>query len=338
VTFKRRTGVYFWSIIVTTIGIILQTTGYILVNFENNWPKVFIIIICKIGWVSNVTGFAIVLWSRLHLVVYDPKILKWILIMILVNGFLCHTPLVVLEFGVISSNRAAYIRPIEVMEKIQQTIFTLQETIISGLYIYNTRKFLFGYATYTRNVIGILIGIQVLVITLDAGLTAFDYLEWITLKCTIHPFVYSIKLKLEFIILNQLLTIVKRGLIPNMRSINTPQFPGNDPAQVNPSGDGVRRSSLPLNHSTAAPASKEAMNASQTSGATSAAITVVQEVSVLSSNASTDVSMTSQNPDEHNLRDVVGSTEESAEEMTRPTSREKEMDDIERQYLGRYKA
>ncbi|PVH81814.1 hypothetical protein DL98DRAFT_350197, partial [Cadophora sp. DSE1049] len=210
VTFKRHTGVYFWSIIITTIGIVLQTTGYILKSFENSWPVVLVVIICKVGWVANVTGFSIVLWSRLHLVVRNPRILKWLLVIILIDGLVCHTPVVVFEFGLMTKHHDTYYRPMQIMERIQQTVFTLQETAMSCLYIYHTRKFLkIGYPMKTRKVIGLLLLVQLLVIALDAVLTLFDYTDKFTLKCTLHPLVYSIKLKLEFIVLNQLQSLVK---------------------------------------------------------------------------------------------------------------------------------
>lgn len=105
VTFKRHSGVYFWSIVITNLGIILQTTGYILKSFENPASDILTTIICKVGWVSNVTGFAIVLWSRLHLVVNNERLLKVVLWVIIVNGVICHTPIVVCEFGLTSANR-----------------------------------------------------------------------------------------------------------------------------------------------------------------------------------------------------------------------------------------
>lgn len=223
VTFKRHTGVYFWSIIITTIGLGLQTTGYILRSFENTWPVILVVIICKVGWVANVTGFSIVLWSRLHLVVRNPRILKWLLVLILVNGLLCHTPVVVFEFGLMTKHHHTYYHPMQIMERIQQTVFTLQETIMSCLYIYHTRKFLkIGYPMQTRKVIGFLLLVQLLVIALDAVLTLFDYTDKFTLKCTLHPLVYAIKLKLEFIVLNQLQTLVKRGLTPGLGAAAVP--------------------------------------------------------------------------------------------------------------------
>src|SRR3984885_9730672 len=183
VTFKRHSGLYFWSIIITTCGIALQTTGYILKEFKNDCPPILTTIICKLGWVSNVSGFSIVLWSRLHLVVRDPRILRLVLIMIIVDGILLQTPVVVFEFGLISRHHWEYVRPMEIMERIQQTIFTCQETIISSLYIYHTRRFLnSGYASHTRKVIGLLVAVQMLVICFDAGLTTFDYCNMFTLK------------------------------------------------------------------------------------------------------------------------------------------------------------
>ncbi|TLD32521.1 hypothetical protein E2P81_ATG05497 [Venturia nashicola] len=214
VTFRRHTGVYFYSIIITTLGLILQTTGYILKVFENSCPPVLVTIICKLGWVANVTGFSVVLWSRLHLIVDDPRILRGILIMIITNGIICHTPVVVFEFGLMSKQHSTYYLPMQIMERIQQTIFTIQETVLSSLYIYHTFRFLSaGYATHTRNVITLLLCVQITVVALDALLTVFDYMDKFTLKCTIHPFVYSIKLKLEFIVLNHLQILVKRRLV-----------------------------------------------------------------------------------------------------------------------------
>lgn len=217
VTFKRHSGLYFWSIVITTVGIILQTTGYILKAFENKTPIILVIIICKVGWILNVTGFAIVLWSRLHLVVNQHRFLKYLLIMIIVNAFLWHTPVVIFEFGLMHGKAQPYYHLMQIFERIQQTLFTLQETILSSLYIYHTVRFLnVGYPMHTRKVMWLLLCVQVLVVALDAMLTTFDYIDWFTLKCTIHPFIYAIKLKLEFIVLNQLQALVKRGHTPGL--------------------------------------------------------------------------------------------------------------------------
>lgn len=335
VTFKRHTGVYFWSIVITTIGIILQTTGYILKSFENTWPVVLVVIICKLGWVANVTGFSIVLWSRLHLVVRNPRILKWLLVLILVNGLVCHTPVVVFEFGLMTKHHDTYYHPMQIMERIQQTIFTLQETIMSALYIYHTRRFLkIGYPMQTRKVIGLLLCVQLLVVALDAVLTVFDYTDKFTLKCTLHPLVYSVKLKLEFIVLNQLQTLVKGGLTPGLGAANLPvEAKFNNPS---PSPSPSPRMTTPQEREMQKPVPRF-----ETGFVTKAGPTIMEfdqpspSESMTSSLESEgretgyrkhDSNQTLTESDEHDLKNVVGRPDDEAEQS----------DDIERQYLGRW--
>ncbi|KAM7213322.1 hypothetical protein V8F06_011270 [Rhypophila decipiens] len=214
VTFKRRRGLYYWSIIITTVGFVLQVVGFILKFFKNDWPRVLVNIIFTIGRVSNVTGFSIVLWSRLHLLVNNQYyILQITLAAIIINSVAMHIPTIVFRFYMMSpQHRSQFVRPLEIMEKVQQTVFAFQETVISGLYIFYAARFLkSGFGPKKRKVaaLRLLIAVQVAAILMDAGLSVFDYLSLYTLKCAIHPFVYAVKLKLEFIVLNQLLAIVR---------------------------------------------------------------------------------------------------------------------------------
>ncbi|KAK4173620.1 hypothetical protein QBC36DRAFT_348590 [Triangularia setosa] len=225
-TFRSRKALYFYSLLISTAGLILQSTGYILKAFENPCPAVFVTVLCKVGWVSNVTGFSLVLWSRLHLITQNRSLLRLTLVMIILDAVILHTPIIVFEFGLLSpaGQREKWLLPMEIMERIQQTVFTLQETFLSGLYIFFTFQFLRlgteigdgmdkgGGDKVVKRVVGLLIGVQVLAIGLDAGLTAFDFLNMFTLKCTLHPFVYAVKLRLEFVVLNELVGIVKGGL------------------------------------------------------------------------------------------------------------------------------
>jgi hypothetical protein len=217
ITFQRHSGFYFCSIVITTIGIILQTTGFILLRFENDWPPVFVFVMSKVGWAVNVTGFSMVLWSRLHLVINDARILRGVLWMILVNGTLCLGATSIFEFGLNNSKyRSTFYPATNIIERTQQTIFTAQEMIISFIYIYHTARFLrSGYAMHTRKVIGLLLCVQVLAITLDAVLIATVYMDKLILRCMVHPFFYTVKLKLEFIVLNQLQNLLRHDPGPD---------------------------------------------------------------------------------------------------------------------------
>ena len=95
-----------------------------------------------------VTGQSVVLYSRLHLVLYDKKLLRRILYMICINAVLLHIPTSVLNFGARgppNQNRASatnWSYGYSIMEKIQMTIFCIQEFIISGIYVRETMKVL----------------------------------------------------------------------------------------------------------------------------------------------------------------------------------------------------
>jgi hypothetical protein len=116
-TFKRRKSLYFWSLLICTWGIAGHVLGLILKLFnECNWiissivgppsPSKFaaseLAQIFKIGWVSNVTGLSLVLYSRLNLVVRNRNILRAVLCMICVDAVLFHTPIVIFDFGISS--------------------------------------------------------------------------------------------------------------------------------------------------------------------------------------------------------------------------------------------
>jgi hypothetical protein len=81
-----------------------------------------------------------------------------------------------------------------------------------ALYILCTARFLrSGYSVHTRRVIGLLACIQVLVIIFDAMLWSLVFTNRLQAATIIQPLTQAIKLKLEFIILNQLQRLVKPG-------------------------------------------------------------------------------------------------------------------------------
>ncbi|KAF2420326.1 hypothetical protein EJ08DRAFT_26916 [Tothia fuscella] len=214
--FKQHKTLYFSAITITALGIILQTTGYILSKLISTSPQLTNLIITEIGWIGNVTGFSLVLYSRLHLVVRDPRILKAVLAMITTNAVVFHTSTAVLEFAlVISPLPSTFLPAALIFEPLQQTVFATQESVIAILYIYHTARFLrSGYTSHkTRRGIIALISMQLFVIALDGILTGFFYAGWLVVKCMLHPFFYALKLRLEFVVLNQLKGLCDGGVV-----------------------------------------------------------------------------------------------------------------------------
>jgi len=215
-TFKRHRGLYFWSLLISSYGCVLHALGFLLKFFQltsNNFLSVTII---TIGWYCMVTGQAVVLYSRLHLVVREQRILRAILAMIIVDAICFHIPTTVLTYGSNLPNArqaAAFTIPFNIVEKLQMTAFCIQEFIISGVYVWSTISLLRPvYHGRTRRVMTQLIWINLIIIGMDVCLLAMEYSNIYDIEATLKAMVYSIKLKLEFAVLNQLMTLANSSV------------------------------------------------------------------------------------------------------------------------------
>jgi hypothetical protein len=209
-TFKEWHGLYFWSLLIATFGIIPYCVGFIA-EFFTAAPKAIGMSIDSLGWVLLISGQSFVLYSRLHLVLNSPRILKTVKWMIILDAIVLHTTTTVLLFGANYGGQQAHFKVgYKWIEKIQMTIFCIQEFILSGLYIWNTLQILQVTSRKgTRRVMWQLFTINIIIIVLDIGLLAIEYRNYHVLEQTFKSFIYSVKLKLEFAILGKLVELVQ---------------------------------------------------------------------------------------------------------------------------------
>ncbi|KAL5585683.1 hypothetical protein FOVSG1_013375 [Fusarium oxysporum f. sp. vasinfectum] len=211
-TFKRRRGLYFWSMLIADVGIPGHAIAVVLRFFAlaPNLPMVVVNVICR--W-AMVTGQSVVLYSRLHLVVRDPRKVRWILIMIVTTFFILQIPVSVLFLASNSGHPEPFINVFNLYGKIYLAGFILQESIISGLYIYEAVPSLKPMAAIKgaegQKMIRHLVVMFIMVILLDGSLMVTEYANNFPPQITYKPFVYSVKLKIEFIILNKLLAFTR---------------------------------------------------------------------------------------------------------------------------------
>ncbi|KAK2616449.1 hypothetical protein QQS21_000691 [Conoideocrella luteorostrata] len=212
-TFRRFKGLYFWSFLAATNGIIPHSIGFLLKNVVGSHTFGLYITLVAVGWVPMVTGQSLVLYSRLHLIFWNNFWLRMILRMIIANVFLLHIPIVILMYGANSSSHNAWVQPYIVYEKIQVTVFFLQELIISAVYIkscfsfFDTHDSLYGDAV--RKMRRHLILVNVFVILLDVPILCLEYTDFYDLQTAYKALVYSVKLKMEFRILDRLVEMTK---------------------------------------------------------------------------------------------------------------------------------
>ncbi|KAF7548858.1 hypothetical protein G7Z17_g6791 [Cylindrodendrum hubeiense] len=162
ITFKKRTGLYFWSILLASFGAIPYCVGWIIVYFDLTYDWIGMII-DSIGWVLVVTA----------------------------------------------QTKAGFNAVFNVLEKVQMTCFCLQEFILSGLYIWKTVDILKTAFGSKRRFMWHLCAINVFIVIMDIGLLAIEYKSYFVWEQGIKVVVYSIKLKLEFAVLGELIDFVQ---------------------------------------------------------------------------------------------------------------------------------
>ncbi|KAG9249738.1 uncharacterized protein F5Z01DRAFT_696896 [Emericellopsis atlantica] len=212
--FKRHNSLYFWSMLVTTLGILLHSI-VVLLRYYGLGPNFMLAVLTCIGWYGMVTGFSVVLYSRLHLVVSDESRTRWVLIMIIISFCIFHVPVTVLFLGTNTRLTEVFIGPFHIYERVQLAGFCVQECIISGFYILETIRTLKPILAIRlpkeRKMTRYLILVNILVIILDISLLFTQYAGYFQIQTTYKPVVYSIKLKMEFVLLNRLLRVLQLG-------------------------------------------------------------------------------------------------------------------------------
>jgi hypothetical protein len=225
--FKKRDGLYFWSFLTATWGIAPHAVGFILKFFQITTLDLLSSVIVGVGWACMVFGQSLVLYSRLHLVVQDQTRIRWVLYMIIFNAIVLGIPLFVLAMGTNSKHSAQFLPGFLLYDKVQLVVISFQETIISIIYIYNT-VLLLGQGSSSKGpkpiqkLLRHLILINVLVLIFDITLLAVQFSGHYEIQTTYKSAVYSIKLKIEFSVLNRLVSIVKhRELVDSKNTFSS---------------------------------------------------------------------------------------------------------------------
>ncbi|KAH7120967.1 hypothetical protein B0J11DRAFT_53332 [Dendryphion nanum] len=209
-TFKRWRGLYFWSCLLCSWGIICSNLIGIFLDFgiiKNPWGTYPII---YLAWGVMVVGQSFVLYSRLHLVMENRKHLRWVLIMVTTTGIGIAIPTIVIGLVRLTN-------PSLIMDRIQVSTFFAQEVLLSTLYVLQTRKYLRTSRLLGNNdksihrVLQHLVYTNLLILFLDVTIIVLSFVPGIFyVQAALKPCVYGVKLRIEFSILNKLVDTVKR--------------------------------------------------------------------------------------------------------------------------------
>ena len=166
-TFKRWKGLYFWSLSICNLGVIMYAVGLMMGYFTLGvmWLGKAIL---DIGWMLMIAFQSLVLYSRLGLLLDNPKILNGVKWMIITTSIVLLPTVNILDFGNTYANSETWPRAYFYIEHIQMTFITLQELIISGLYVWKTLALLKVISRKgTRSTVWQLFVINVIIIVMD---------------------------------------------------------------------------------------------------------------------------------------------------------------------------
>ncbi|KAK3369744.1 hypothetical protein B0T24DRAFT_580833 [Lasiosphaeria ovina] len=243
ILFKRRRGLYFWSCALCSWGVVLQPLCIILADFGVWTDLKAAITFIYLTWLIMVVPQSWLLYSRLHLLLHHDRVLRWIKAVLLINSVVFSVPTIVIGILAQTTTTNPNLFHINLIwDRIQLTVFFVQETALSVLYIYHTRQYLRDSSLLsqppsltqqprpqphrspstpssalslrpvveTDEVLRHLVYTNVLVIALDVALLGVQYADLFYLQGAFKPCVYGIKLKVEFAILNRLVEMVRR--------------------------------------------------------------------------------------------------------------------------------
>ncbi|KAI1385246.1 uncharacterized protein F4822DRAFT_432095 [Hypoxylon trugodes] len=214
-TFRRKNTLYVWSMMAANTGIILHEISATLRLFKLT-PNLPMVVTASLGWWMMTTGQSVVLYSRLYLVMNDTRKIRWVLIMITTTFLTLQLPTTVTFIGVNATPNNypdRFTGPFDIFKIIQLAAFTVQETFLSGLYVYAFRKTSEPMRAIRgnkiRNMLRQMIALFLLVFALDTILMVTEYTGHFQIQTTLKPAVYSIKLKVELFVLNNLVNLVR---------------------------------------------------------------------------------------------------------------------------------
>ncbi|KAF2431910.1 hypothetical protein EJ08DRAFT_678078 [Tothia fuscella] len=215
-TFRRWKSLYFWSLNTTALGIIIHSVSQDIPLEEQigTSPGVTLAATAyNLGWIMMVSGFSLILLSRLHLILPNPRLLRLLLVMIIVVGFVIHTPIFLMTYIRPKLTQAVTFKLLFIVSHFD-IVFSIQEIILSSLYIYHFFRFYrqggAQGSQYMRRTMHLLIMAEIVVVATDIILNALLYTRLYLIRRLMLGLLYAVKLKVEFLVLNRLVKVGRR--------------------------------------------------------------------------------------------------------------------------------
>lgn len=215
--FRRYHGCYFWSLLVTAWGIIIFVTAVVL-SLADMGPLALRNIAYSLGFFIVATGSVTVLYARLHLVTMD-KTPQYVLFLIIFTACTLHLPLSILYLirGFAGPNTRPALESF--CRKYGHFVIACsctRELLLTGVYLWvtfrNLKPILDAKGQEGRRVKCELMIINIFVLVSTVCLLVLDSTNHEAIKQGYGSMATSVKLKMEFAVLNKLVNLVQSPL------------------------------------------------------------------------------------------------------------------------------
>jgi len=187
-----------------------------------------------VGWLLMVSGFTLVLYSRLYLVIINPRLrailLPTILTIVVLTNFVVFLLIFVVNgLRVAHGNHSnkAYTAAWRL-----QLLSPIEEAILAGLYVFFFVRLLKDSSLedshFRKTTFYLLCIAQAIIIICDALIIVLNYKRLILLRTMLYPVLYAFKLEFEIVVLNRLIHITsgRKTRIPAILNVETRQPDG----------------------------------------------------------------------------------------------------------------
>ncbi|KAL2851121.1 hypothetical protein BJY01DRAFT_245061 [Aspergillus pseudoustus] len=216
-TFKRRSGLYFYSCLISTIGLASFTATYYMRIFPG-LPSLPVRILFSISSAIVVNAQHLVLYARLHVILpQHPRFHRAILIILIVSSLAFFCPQTYLEYYAGST----YMPSDQIKILAFNTVLTVREMLLCMIYLVQGIRQLKPIALIKgragRNIMVQLILVQAFAIILDIGVIVVLFKASAFTRTGYTTVVIGIKLRMECAILNALKKLLSSpvGLLPS---------------------------------------------------------------------------------------------------------------------------
>ena len=214
--FQRRKGNYFWAMQIGSLGCLVDVIALLVRNFVPHSVRVWPLytFLATVSWAVYTVAQLVILYSRLHLVLRSLILQRCIfLAIVIVSPVLIITDWIVVWPAWNPSTSQHWSVATAIVERIAQLGFSIIEVSINVVYAVCLVKMLrLKSSVRQRRVMWDLIYVNALAVAFDILNIVLAYVNRVGISRPIQTFTYALKLRLEFIVLNQLMAVAARKL------------------------------------------------------------------------------------------------------------------------------